>query len=197
MRKGFALVAVLVLALAGPGHAASAGHAAQACGATRAALEWMVADYPKGPLWLETDTHPFIPADPADPSMRWGAAGASLDAPRLTAGPSKALTAAFSTQRRLVSAARCGSVLHFAHELGLKVGPSPRGHPLLRKPDGDSFAYRYVDMTRAVVSPDGTEALVYLATASGRADGGASLILLRREPGGHWKVTGIHGLYVA
>ncbi|RZJ39656.1 MAG: hypothetical protein EON86_14005 [Brevundimonas sp.] len=65
------------------------------------------------------------------------------------------------------------------------------GHVSGRQPTGDdAFPRAHLTLERAVVSPDGREAIVYLGEQSAPLAGGGFFILYRQDADGTWREAG-------
>lgn len=164
---------------------------------TRAGPEWELSTKVfDGPLKLalnvETLRQDFPDTDPDDQHAGWFIVGDG-DTPVSVKPPSKAMAQAFIEHPR-VSATACSNVLEYARRSGVVRQPAKsRPH---RKSNG-LYDRTFLELTKAIVSPDGTEALVYVSSVSGPLAGGGRLLLFRRENAGEWALAGQLPLWVS
>lgn len=177
------------------------------CGVSEAALKQVVGTTAgrkwelstkvfDGPLQLalnvETLRQDFPDADPDDPHVGWFMVGDG-DAPVSVKPPSKEMAQSFIEQAR-VSATACSNVLQSAHRWGIAIEQRAKSRPH-RKSDG-LYDRSFLQVTKAIISPDGTEALVYVSTVLGPLSGGGRLLLFRQNAG-EWSFAGQLPLWVS
>lgn len=164
---------------------------------TRAGREWELSTKVfDGPLKLalnvETLRQDFPDADPNDRQIGWFIVGDG-DTPVSVKPPSKAMAQAFIEHPR-VSATACPKVLEYAQRSGVvrqpaKFRPHQRSNGL--------YDRTFLELTKAIVSPDGTEALAYFSSVSGPLAGGGRILFFRRENAGDWLLAGQLSLWVS
>lgn len=178
------------------------------CGASEAAIRELVETTAArrwelstkvfdGPLRLalsvEVLRQDFPDADPDELRPGWFMVGDG-DTPLPVQPPSKEVTQAFIDQAR-VSATVCANVLEYAHHAGIALPQKGKSRPH-RKSDG-LYERTFLELTKAVVSPDGGEALVYVSSVSGPLAGSGRLMLFRRDDVGEWMLSGQFPLWVS
>lgn len=181
---------------------------ASACVATRAGLEYLAgteADRPwelrttvsdfRRPDWNDAFIRQDFPEDdPDDQPFRWWVIGADGATAVAATPPSRQMAQAFLEQAP-ASATECSNVLHFARASNFTVRAPTRGLPR-RKANG-LYDRTIVELTKAVVSSDGTEALMYASLVSGPLAGGGYLLLFRRDDSGGWAFAGQVGVWIS
>ena len=144
-------------------------------------------------LNIETLRQDFPNAGPDDRPSGWFMSGQGND-PVSVKPPSREMAKAFIDGTR-VSATTCPNVLNYALRSGIALERSAKRRP--RRTSGRRFSRTVVELTKAIVSPDGTEALVYMSSISGPLAGGGHLLLFRREGSGAWRFSGQLGVWVS
>lgn len=181
---------------------------ADACLATRAALAHLVGSKVDGAWELQTTVsdfrRPYIDdafvrqdfpeEDPDDEPFRWFVFGDDGETAIAAKPPSVQMAHAFLEQDQ-ASATDCSSVLEFARESNVTVGTPTHERPR-RKANG-LYDRTFVELTKAVVSPDGTEALMFTSLVSGPLAGGGYLLLFRRNESGAWEFAGQLGVWIS
>ncbi len=179
-----------------------------ACDVTEAALKHVVGLQADRSLELQTtvsDFHgPYLSTDfirqnfpgddPDDQPFRWFVIGVDGATAVAVPPPSKQLAQAFLEQEP-ASATACSSVLEYARATNITVQTRATGRPQ-RKANG-LYDRTFIALTKAVVSPDGTEALTYVSMVSGPLAGGGYLLLFRRDGSGAWVFAGQLDLWVS
>lgn len=165
---------------------------------TAAARKWELSTkISEGPLRLalsvEVLRQDFPDAEPDDWNVGWFMVG-DEDRPVSVEPPSKEMAQAFIDQAR-VSATACPNVLEYAQRSGISVRQWGGARPH-RKSDG-LYDRTFLELTKAIIAPDGTEALVYVSSVSGPLAGGGRLMLFRRKNGGEWVLSGQLPLWVS
>lgn len=206
--KALVLAGTLLLAPSLAGGSTAFAASDDACAASAAALQGLLASKRPGrwELGSEIDTSriafldvPFIRQDFGEEDGETGEPRWFLPqpnqanlAPAPAPIPSTELAQKFLTSQ--VSAATCESVREIASTVGAAISAKP-SRPHLRK--GGLFDRTYIALTRAAVSDDGTEALVYVSTVSGSRAGYGYLLLLRRDLEGGWKGSSLMGVWIS
>ncbi len=144
-------------------------------------------------LDVSTIRQAFDDVDPNEPHQGWFMPKVDETTAASPPVPSVALARKFLEQAT-ASAAACVAVRQVASRAG--VGISTGARKPRTKPNG-SFDRTFIELTKAVISPDGKEALAYVSTASGRLAGCGYLQLFSRDAAGSWKATSMLGLWIS
>lgn len=178
------------------------------CGASEAAIratvetatarKWELSTkISNGPLRLalsvEVIRQDFPDSHTDDWNVGWIMVGDD-DRPVPVEPPSKEVAQAFIDEAR-VSATTCPNVLAYARRSGISVPRRGESRPL-RKSNG-LYDRTFLELTKAITSADGAEALVYVSSVSGPLAGGGRLMLFRRQNGGEWVLSGQLPLWVS
>lgn len=107
--------------------------------------------------------------------------------------PSAELAQTFLTGHQL-SATTCESVREIASTAGAAIS-AKTSRPHIRK--NGVFDRTYIALTRAAVSSDGMEALIYVSAVSGSRAGQGYLLLLRRDLKGGWIGSSLLGVWIS
>jgi hypothetical protein len=126
-----------------------------------------------------------------DDDWRWFAINPETSLPVRAEAPSRAMARAFATAEP-VDGIACQSVLDLASESGALV----KGGRAIAGKDG-FYPVTYLSVHRAVLSPDGTEALVYVGSTHGPLAGGGYLVLFRKQADGSWRENARLGVWVS
>lgn len=165
---------------------------------TAAARKWELSTrISEGPLSfalsVEVLRQDFPDTDPDDWNVGWFMVG-NDNKPVPVEPPSKEMAQAFIGQTR-VSATACPNVLAYARRSGISV--PRRGEPRPHRKSNGLYDRTFLELTKAITSPDGAEALVYVSSVSGPLAGGGRLMLFRRQYGGEWVLSGQLPLWVS
>ena len=130
-------------------------------------------------------------AEPGYSPPRWAALPPDSAVPYV-APPSPALMKRFA-EHSPQSATECQAVRALAVRRGIGLGGRAGPIRSWRRPYRDAT----INLTSAVTSDDGLDALVYMDSVSGPLTGSGQLLLLRRKPGERWRLVGGLGLWVS
>lgn len=181
---------------------------AAACAATEAALkqlvgekadrQWelrtIVSDFRQPDMNAAFIRQDFPEDDPDDQPFRWFVIGVDGATAVAATPPSKQMAQAFLEQEP-TSATECSNVLAFARLANFTVRAPTTGRP--RQKANGLYDRTFVELTKAVVSPDGAEALIYASLVSGPLAGGGNLLLFRRDAAGAWVLAGQLGVWIS
>lgn len=207
MSKALSLVGALLCASAATVSSSAVAANEDPCAASAAALRGYLSS--KGPgrwelgseidatrisyLDVPTIRQDFGKEDAEDAEPRWYLPQTQEANPLPAPIPSAELARSFLSGPQL-SATTCESVREIASKAGAAISAKPSRPRILKS---GLFDRTYVALTRAAVSADGTEALVYVSTVSGSRAGYGYLLLLRRDSAGSWTGSSLLGVWIS
>lgn len=157
---------------------------------------WILTADPIGPSVTLTEQfilQSFPGEDLDEDDWRWFFVPDGSETAERAEAPSAAMARAFVKAEK-VDGGICPSVREFAAQAGALPDGQPPPPALT---ETGLFQVDRVTVQRAVVSPDGTEALLAMSTISGPHAGSGMLIRYQKAPDGRWRETGRLGLWVS
>lgn len=178
---------------------------AEACQVTLEALQnsvplkrqWrLVQDRPeRAPRWRNERfiLQSFPGEAPDETEWRWFAIDPDTSLPIRSSAPSAAMAKAF-----VASTAENGVNCRSARDLASKQNALVRSGRQSSRVGPDGFYTKSnVMVEKAILSPDGAEALVYIAVSSGPLAGGGHLVLFRKQPDATWREVSKMGVWIS